>query len=243
MQLNVLAPIILTRAVLTGMVERGEGAVINIASLLAFSGSWEAPHLPQRAVYAASKSFLLTFTQILAAELRGSGVRIQVVCPGVVRTEFRTRQGMDPSALPRMEPGPVVEASLFDLAGGVIVSIPGAGDESILDRAAEARALDRWPRPVPSTSRRAFAHQARHLTAGGRPCGFGDATVLRRHGCVGRPLTSLDLRVRSYTLTRLLFRRVGARRARRPSLKRAGGVFRHWGGLRRARLIRTSQGE
>ena len=53
------------------MVERGEGAVINVASLLAFSGSWDRPYLPKRAVYAASKSFLLSFTQILAAELRG----------------------------------------------------------------------------------------------------------------------------------------------------------------------------
>ena len=81
-QLNVLAPVLLTRAALAGMVERGNGTVINVASLLAFSGSWEAPHLPQRAVYAASKSFLVTFTQILAGELRDSGVRVQVVCSG-----------------------------------------------------------------------------------------------------------------------------------------------------------------
>jgi len=66
--------------------------VINVASLLAFSGSWEVPHVPARAVYAASKSFLVTFTQILANELRGSGVRMQVVCPGVVRSEFHSRQ-------------------------------------------------------------------------------------------------------------------------------------------------------
>ena len=65
-QLNVLAPVLLTRAVVPGMVERGEGAVINVASLLAFSGAWDRPYLPQRAVYAASKSFLVTFTQILA---------------------------------------------------------------------------------------------------------------------------------------------------------------------------------
>ena len=75
------------------MVERGEGAVINVASLLAFSGSWDRPFLPKRAVYAASKSFLLTFTQILAGELAGSGVRAQVVCPGVVRSEFHYAPG------------------------------------------------------------------------------------------------------------------------------------------------------
>lgn len=128
-QLDVLAPVLLTRAVLPGMLERGKGAVINVASLLAFSGSWEAPQLPQRAVYAASKSFLVTFTQILAAELQGSGVRVQVLCPGIVRSEFHSRQGLDLSAVPRMEPSSVVDASLLDLERGGVVSVPGSADE------------------------------------------------------------------------------------------------------------------
>jgi hypothetical protein len=89
--------------------------------------------LPQRAVYASSKSFLVTFTQILAAELGGTGVRVQVVCPGVVRTEFHSRQGMDMSSRPRMEAHDVVSASLADLARGVVVSIPGLDDEELLD--------------------------------------------------------------------------------------------------------------
>jgi short-subunit dehydrogenase len=113
--------------------------VINVASLLAFSGAWDQPYLPQRAVYAASKSFLVTFTQILASELQGSGVRAQVVCPGVVRSEFHSRQGMDMSEVPRMEPAAVVQASLADLERGVVVSIPGAEDDSAL-RAIEAAA-------------------------------------------------------------------------------------------------------
>jgi short-subunit dehydrogenase len=144
--LNVLAPVMLTQAVLPGMVERGEGAVINLASLLAFSGSWDQPYLPKRAVYAASKSFLLSFTQILAAELRDTGVRAQVVCPGLVRSEFHTRQGVDMSEVPRMEPASVVEASLADLEGGVVVSIPGAEDDSALSAVEAASAA-----LVPST--------------------------------------------------------------------------------------------
>jgi uncharacterized protein len=136
--LNVLAPVLLTRAVLEGMVARGEGAVINVASLLAFSGSWDRPHLPQRAVYAASKSFLVTFTQILARELEGSGVRAQVVCPGLVRSEFHSRQGVDMSEVPRMEPAALVQASLADLERGVVVSIPGAEDDSALRSIAAA---------------------------------------------------------------------------------------------------------
>lgn len=138
-QLNVLAPVLLTRAVLTGMIERGKGAVINVASLLAFSGSWEVPHVPQRAVYAASKSFLVTFAQILAGELRDSGVRVQVVCPGLVRSEFHSRQGLDMSAMPRMEPAAVVDASLLDLERGVVVSIPGSDDETAIDGIAAAQ--------------------------------------------------------------------------------------------------------
>jgi short-subunit dehydrogenase len=139
-ELNVLGPVLLTRAVLPGMVDRGSGSVINIASLLAFSGAWEGPHLPKRVVYASSKSFLVTFTQVLANELRDTGVRVQVVCPGVVRSEFHSRQGMDLSAVPRMEPEDVVRASLLDLERGNIVSIPGAPDESALEGVVAAQA-------------------------------------------------------------------------------------------------------
>jgi short-subunit dehydrogenase len=131
-QLNVHAPVQLTRAVLDGMLAQGEGAVINVASLLAFSAAWDKPYLPQRAVYAASKSFLATFTQILARELRDTGVRLQVVCPGLVRSEFHSRQGVDMSDVPRMEPHTLVEGSLRDLERGVVVSIPGAEDGNAL---------------------------------------------------------------------------------------------------------------
>ena len=127
---NALAPVLLTRAVIPGMVERGRGAIINVASLLAFSGAARAPQLPQRAVYAATKAFLVTFTEILSAELAGSGVKIQVVCPGVVRSEFHSRQGIDMSQVPRMEPDQIVTASLSDLERGVVVSIPAMPDES-----------------------------------------------------------------------------------------------------------------
>ena len=127
---NALAPVLLTRATIPGMAARGRGAIINVASLLAFSGAARAPHLPQRAVYAATKAFLVTFTEILAAELAGTGVKIQVVCPGVVRSEFHSRQGIDMSQVPRMEPDQVVTASLSDLERGVVVSIPAMPDES-----------------------------------------------------------------------------------------------------------------
>ncbi|MGZ4655317.1 SDR family NAD(P)-dependent oxidoreductase [Oryzihumus sp.] len=131
---NVTAPVLLARAALPGMLGRDSGAIINVASLLAFSGAATGPTLPQRAVYAATKAFLVTHTQVLAAELAGSGVRVQVVCPGVVRSEFHSRQGLDVSAVPRMEPGQVVRASLADLERGTIISIPGLPDESAITR-------------------------------------------------------------------------------------------------------------
>lgn len=139
--LNVLAPVLLTQAVLPGMLDRSHGTIINIASLLAFSGAVQVPFLPKRVVYAATKSFLFTFSQALAAEVGDRGIQVQVVCPGVVRSEFHTRQGMDMSAVPRMEPGHVVEASLADLADGVLVSVPGLDDTEPLARL-EAASLE-----------------------------------------------------------------------------------------------------
>jgi short-subunit dehydrogenase len=81
----------------------------------------QLPFLPTRVVYAATKSFLVTFSQALAAEVGDRGIQVQVVCPGVVRSEFHTRQGRDISAVPQIKPGQVVEASLADLADGMLV--------------------------------------------------------------------------------------------------------------------------
>jgi uncharacterized protein len=138
-ELNVLAPVLLSRAALTGMRTRGRGSIINIASILAFSGAVQAPFLPRRVVYASTKSFLVTFSQLLAAEVRDQGVRVQVVCPGVVRSEFHARQGIDMSQVPRMEPDDVVEASLADLAAGIVVSVPGLGEAAALHAVDDAK--------------------------------------------------------------------------------------------------------
>ena len=137
-ELNLLAPVLLTRAVVAGMLARGGGSIINVASLLAFSGEVQSRQLPLRAVYASTKSFLVTFSELLAAELAPHGIRVQVVCPGVVRSDFHSRQGIDMSAVPRMEPRQVVEASLADLAAGMVVSIPGLADTDALTRRAAA---------------------------------------------------------------------------------------------------------
>lgn len=140
LEVNVSSLVLLSRAAVPGMVERGAGSIINIASLLAFSGESSEPWFPKRAVYAATKSFVVTFSQVLAGELRPHGVRVQVVCPGVVRSEFHTRQGIDMSEVPRMEAPDVVRASLMDLAAGVVVSVPGLTDPELLGEVNAANA-------------------------------------------------------------------------------------------------------
>ncbi len=80
--LNCLAPVRLTRAVLPGMVAAERGGVINISSGMAFQPA------PYMATYAATKTFLLYWSEALHEELRPQGVRVVTVCPGVTPTEF-----------------------------------------------------------------------------------------------------------------------------------------------------------
>jgi short-subunit dehydrogenase len=87
-RVNVEAVVDLTSRFLGPMVERGRGTVINVASTAAFQP------LPGSAVYAASKSFVLSFSEAIRTELRGSGVTVTAVCPGPVKTEFTDVAGV-----------------------------------------------------------------------------------------------------------------------------------------------------
>lgn len=135
---KVLAPTMLSRAAVAGMRQRGEGSIINVAGMIAFSGP--APHsqLPRRVVYAGTLAYLVAMSQTLSAELAGTGVNVQVVCPGVVATEFHERQGMDLSMVPRMTADDVVTASLRGLELGETVCAPGVEDASLLNAVFEA---------------------------------------------------------------------------------------------------------
>jgi short-subunit dehydrogenase len=79
---NVVALTALTHAVLPAMVEKSSGAILNVASTAAFQP------IPRQAVYAATKAYVLSLSQGLYQELKGSGVSITVLCPGPTRTEF-----------------------------------------------------------------------------------------------------------------------------------------------------------
>ncbi|MGH7375207.1 MAG: SDR family NAD(P)-dependent oxidoreductase [Candidatus Rokuibacteriota bacterium] len=83
--INATAPYLLTRALLPGMLERGWGRVVNIASTAGLAG---APYI---SAYAASKHALVGLTRAVAAETAGSGVTVNAVCPGFVETELTER--------------------------------------------------------------------------------------------------------------------------------------------------------
>jgi uncharacterized protein len=128
----------LTRAAIPGMVRRGKGAVINVASLLALSGALPPNPLPYRAVYAGAKAFILAFTEALSGELGQSGVYVQACLPGLVDTEYHALVGRDPSKMPpMMQAAEVVAASLSALANAEVVCVPGLDDASLLERLAD----------------------------------------------------------------------------------------------------------
>jgi short-subunit dehydrogenase len=135
---KVVAPTMLIRAAAPGMVARREGTIINVAGMLAFSGPVPGGQLPSRAVYTGTLAHLVAMTQVLHHELAPFGLRVQVLCPGVVATEFHERQGLDLSAVPRMSAVDVVTASLRGLELGEVVCAPGVQDAGLLDAVSQA---------------------------------------------------------------------------------------------------------
>ena len=136
---KVVAPTMLARAAVPGMVARGEGTIINVSGMIAFSGPAPLAQLPlRRAVYAGTLACLVAMTQALHEELMSDGLKVQVLCPGVVATEFHERQGLDLSAVPRMSAQDVVTASLRGLELGEVVCAPGVQDASLLEAVSQA---------------------------------------------------------------------------------------------------------
>jgi short-subunit dehydrogenase len=121
-QLNVEAVVRLTHEVLPGMVLRNRGGIINLASVVAFQP------FPHFAVYAASKAFVLSFSEAIAEELKGTGVRILAVCPGAAKTEidvFAHNEGLL-GKLPSLTAERVVKTALQALNGGRVVKVVGS---------------------------------------------------------------------------------------------------------------------
>lgn len=129
-ELDVVAPVDLCTRFLPGMVERRRGAVLNVASTAAFQP------LPGQAGYGAGKVFVLSYTQSLAAELKGTGVTATTLCPGPVETGFGARAGFSDEdahdALPPImwvEASEVARVAVEGLDKGRLVVIPGAANK------------------------------------------------------------------------------------------------------------------
>lgn len=118
--LNVAALVALSRAFVSGMVERGRGGIINVASTAAFQP------VPQMAVYGATKAFVLSFSEALHEEVRRSGVRVLALCPGATDTEFFGIAGESAAVGSKRNVRDVVETALRAFDAKRAVAIDGS---------------------------------------------------------------------------------------------------------------------
>jgi uncharacterized protein len=119
--LNALALMELTHAALPGMVERGAGAVLNIASIAGFQP------MPYMAVYSATKAFVQTFSEAVHEELSGTGVSVTVLCPGPVPTEWGEIANAERFSIPlaQVSARDVAEAAIGGMVDGKRSVVPG----------------------------------------------------------------------------------------------------------------------
>ena len=123
MQVNMTAPAHLTKLFLPGMIERRRGRILNVASTAAFVPG------PFMAMYYSSKAFLLSFSEAVANEVKGTGVTVTVLCPGPTRTEFFERAGIAGSKLsqgPSMTAADVAAEGYRAMMAGKTQVIAGA---------------------------------------------------------------------------------------------------------------------
>jgi len=121
LQVNIVALTQLTKLFLPGMVARGRGRILNVASLAAFQAG------PLMATYFASKAYVLYLSEALAQEVAGTGVTVTAFCPGPVRTEFRARAGSEgkPTVGSPMDAETAAWAAYRGMMRGKRIVIPG----------------------------------------------------------------------------------------------------------------------
>ena len=127
--LNVTSLVAMSRLFLPAMVERRQGTIINVASTAAFQAT------PYMATYGATKAFVLSFSEALAAELSGSGVTVMALCPGPVRTEFQKTAKIERMRLPSFvwtEAERVVNNGIAAAASGHAVHVAGVFNSAMV---------------------------------------------------------------------------------------------------------------
>jgi short-subunit dehydrogenase len=144
-QIEVLikAVMVLTHAVLPKMIKANSGIVLNISSVAAW--------LPT-GTYAAAKSWVTSFTEAIAAELKGSKVQVTAVAPGFTKTKFFDRSQMSDDDVPSwlwLTPEQVAKESLADARSGKLISVPGA----------QYKAMSTVSRTLPRPLIRYFSHE------------------------------------------------------------------------------------
>lgn len=138
LMVHVVSAVRLTGAVASRMAEAGEGAIIHVSSVAAF--------FPMPGNYSATKRYLVAFSESLHTELASRGVRIQALCPGMTRTDFHSRMGVEGEKIQQryflgwMQPEKVVQLSLRHLGNGRVIYTPGILNKFLV------RFLSRMPR-------------------------------------------------------------------------------------------------
>jgi short-subunit dehydrogenase len=139
-ELNIGALTRLTRAYLPGMLGRGHGRVMNVASTAAFQPG------PLMAVYYATKAYVLSFSEAIAEETRGTGVTVTALCPGPTASEFQAGAAMEDSRLVKGRKLPtaasVAAFGVKAMERGDVIAVPGAVNKIL------AASVRMSPRPV-----------------------------------------------------------------------------------------------
>jgi hypothetical protein len=146
-RLNATAPVTLAHAVLPSLLAKGEGGIVTVASLLAFSAGMAtlafsagmatlaSVPMPPRTLYAAAKSATVAFTRTLATELTGTGVNAIVVCPGRVATEWSGGANHNQPGVMSAEDVAIATASAIE--SGEPICVPGLPDVDALEQLRE----------------------------------------------------------------------------------------------------------
>jgi short-subunit dehydrogenase len=140
-QLNVVSLTQLSVAAVNAFAKRGRGTLINVASVVAL--------MPEALLgaYSGTKAYVLNFTQSLQNEFKDSPIRIQAVLPGLTRTEFFDRAGLDLTSYPQemvMSVDELVDGALAGLNLGELITIPSLPDAADWDSLGATR-MAMWP--------------------------------------------------------------------------------------------------